>query len=106
MDTAYEKGDWNMTVTAAVHCAISSADALTVKFKGVRHSGMRHESVVRLLNTLEIQDISKKNRQLLNLLRLKSAAEYEHRLMSQSDAADATRDAERFYSWVREILKE
>jgi len=106
MNESYSKAEWNMAVIAAVHCGISSADALTVKFKGVRHSGMRHEGVVKLLNTLDIPEAYKKNRQLLNILRLKSAAEYEHKLMSQSDASEAVRDTERFYKWVKEVLKE
>jgi len=106
MNDAFTKGDWNMTVVAAVHCAISSADAITVKYKGVRNRGMKHEGVVKLLNDLNLADIGKKNRQLLNLLRIKSTAEYEERLMSQSDASNAIRDAERFHKWVNGLLGE
>lgn len=104
MNAAFAGETWNMAVIAAVHCAISAADALTVKFLGVRNSGTRHEGVVKLLNQLSLVDIGKKNRQLLNLLRIKSTAEYEERLMSKSDAEDAVRDAERFYKWAKEVL--
>ena len=104
MNTAFANSHWNMSVIAAVHCGISSADALTVKFIGVRHSGTRHEGVVKLLSSLNLADIGKKNRQLLNLLRIKSTAEYEERLMSKSDAEDAIRDAERLYAWVNATL--
>ncbi|HLD96727.1 MAG TPA: HEPN domain-containing protein [Candidatus Nanoarchaeia archaeon] len=106
MNAAFAAETWNMAVIAAVHCAISSADALTVKFLGVRNGGTRHESVVKLLNQLNLADIGKKNRQLLNLLRIKSTAEYEERLMSKSDAEDAVRDAERFHKWAKEVLGE
>lgn len=106
MNASFTNGDWNMAVIASVHCAISSADALTVKFLGIRHKGMRHEGVVKLLNELKLDDISKKNRQLLNLLSIKSAAEYEPRLMSQTEASEAVRDAERFYKWAKGVLKE
>ncbi len=106
MNASFANGEWNMAVIAAVHCAISCADALTVKFLGIRHRGMRHEGVSKLLNQLKLEDIGKKNRQLLNLLSIKSAAEYEPRLMSQTEASEAVRDAERFYKWAKEVLKE
>lgn len=100
-----EKTRWNAAVIDAVHCGISSADALTVYYKGVRHSGERHEDVVRLLNDLSVENIGKKIQQLLNLIRVKSAAEYEEKLMTQANALTAARDAERFYTWVKEILE-
>ncbi len=105
MNDAYAKSHWNAAVIAAVHCGINSADALSVKFLGVRHRGMRHEGVARILNEIKLDDIQKKNRQLLNLLRLKSRAEYEPRLISQAEADEALRDAERFYKWMKDILR-
>ena len=106
MNAAFASENWNMAVIASVHCGISAADALTVKFLGVRNSGSRHEGVIKLLSKLNIPDIGKKNQQLSNLLRIKSTVEYEERLMSKSDASDALRDAERFYRWVKEVLVE
>ena len=106
MNAAFASENWNMAVIASIHCGISAADALTVKFLGVRNSGNRHEGVIKLLSKLNIPDIGKKNQQLSNLLRIKSTAEYEERLMSKSDASDALRDAERFYRWVKEVLVE
>ena len=106
MNSAFANDNWNMAVIAAVHCGISAADALTVKYLGVRNSGSRHEAVIKLLSKLNLMDIGKKNQQLSNLLRIKSTAEYEERLMSKSDASDALRDAERFYKWVKEVLGE
>ncbi len=104
MNAAFAIDSWNLAVIAAVHCGISAADALTVKFMGVRNSGSRHESVIKLLSKLNLPEIGKKNQQLSNLLRIKSTAEYEERLMSKSDASEALRDAERFYKWVKEVL--
>ena len=104
MNAAFASDNWNMAVIAAVHCGISAADALTVKFLGVRNSGSRHEAVIKLLSKLNLLDIGKKNQQLSNLLRIKSTAEYEEKLMSKSDASEALRDAERFYKWVKEVL--
>ena len=105
MNKSFTDQNYNSTVLNAIHCAISSADALTVFYKGVRHSGEKHEDVVALINTLGLSDISKKNRQLLNLLQIKNKAEYEETLMTESNALSSIKNAERFFSWVKNLLK-
>jgi len=104
MDDSFAKRNFNATVLNAVHCAMTSADALTVFYKGVRHAGERHEDVIALLNTLGLPDMQNKNRQLLDLLRIKNSAEYEEKLMTETNALDSIKNAERFYKWVKEIL--
>ena len=59
MNESFAKRKFNATVLNAIHCAISSADALTVFYKGLRHAGERHEDVIALLNSLELPDIQK-----------------------------------------------
>ena len=105
MNECLEKRRFNATVVNAVHCAISTADALTVFYKGVRHAGERHEEAISLLNTLGLQDMQSKNKQLLALLHVKNSAEYEEKLMTENNAIDSVRNAERFYKWVKENLK-
>ena len=106
MNDSFAKRKFNSTVLNAIHCAISSADALTVFYKGVRHAGDRHEDVVALLNTLGLPEMQNKNRQLLNLLNIKNSAEYEEKLMTEANALDSIKNAERFFKWVRGMLKE
>ena len=106
MNESFAKRKFNATVLNAIHCAISSADALTVFYKGIRHAGERHEDVVALLNTLELPDMQSKNRQLLDLLRIKNSAEYEEKLMTETNALDSIKNAERFFKWVKGILKD
>ena len=106
MNESFAKRKFNATVLNAIHCAISSADALTVFYKGLRHAGERHEDVIALLNSLELPDIQSKNRQLLDLLRIKNSAEYEEKLMTETNALDSIKNAERFFKWVRDMLKE
>ncbi|MBS3097020.1 HEPN domain-containing protein [Candidatus Woesearchaeota archaeon] len=106
MNDSFAKRKFNPTVLNAIHCAINSADALTVFYKGVRHAGERHEDVVALLNTLGLPDMQSKNRQLLDLLRIKNSAEYEEKLMTETNALDSIKNAERFFKWVRDMLKE
>src|SRR3989339_252710 len=106
MNDSFAKRKFNPTVLNAIHCAINSADALTVFYKGVRHAGERHEDVVALLNTLGLPDMQSKNRQLLDLLRIKNSAEYEEKLMTEANALDSIKNTERFFKWVRGMLKD
>ena len=106
MNDSFAKRKFNPTVLNAIHCAINSADALTVFYKGVRHAGERHEDVIALLNSLELPDIQSKNRQLLDLLRIKNSAEYEEKLMTEANALDSIKNTERFFKWVRGMLKD
>jgi len=109
LDTASEclrTSRWNAAVINAVHCGISASDALTVFMLGVRHAGERHEDAISLLQTVSLPKdvLTAKSRQLSRLLGVKNAAEYEERLMNENDAREAVRDAERFFSWVKEYL--
>lgn len=45
-----------------------------------------------------------KNRQLLDLLRIKNSAEYEEKLMTETNASDSIKNADRFSKWVKEML--
>jgi hypothetical protein len=90
----------------AVHCGISACDAVTVFMLGVRHAGERHEDAISLFQTVGLpRDVlTAKSKQLSRLLGIKNVAEYEERLMGEDDAEEAVRDAERFFSWVKEFL--
>jgi len=96
----------NAAVINAVHCGISTCDALTVFMLGVRHAGDRHEDAISLFQTVGLpRDVLLvKSRQLSRLLGIKNTAEYEERLMDENDAREAVRDAERFLGWVKEFL--
>ncbi len=110
LDTAKEclnAGRWNAATINAIHSGISACDALTVFMVGVRHAGERHEDAITLLQTLTLpKDIlASKGRQLSRLLAIKNAAEYEERLITQKEAAEAVRDAERFLDWAETLLR-
>lgn len=93
---------WNAAVVNAVHCGINACDALTVFMIGVRHAGERHEDAISLLQTLNLPKdvLSNKGRQLSRLLEIKNAAEYEERLISQSETRESVREAERFLQGI------
>ena len=106
MNASYDCKLWNACVVNAIHCAINSADALTVFYLGFRHAGDKHQDIFQLLQKLEIKpkELQNKSQQLLSLLSIKNAAEYEERLMDQQDAENAKKACERFYNWVKEKL--
>lgn len=105
---AHSKNNWNAVVINSIHSVISASDSLLVFFKEIRSSGESHEDVISLLRTLAFDkdEINNKARQLQRLIQIKNAAEYEEKLMSQQDAENSLRDAERFIDWVKTKLGE
>ena len=106
MERSFEAGDWNACVVNAIHCAISSADALTVFYLGFRHAGEKHQDVLQLLQGIdsESKEIHSKNRQLSSLLLIKNRAEYEERMMRKTEAENAMKAAQRYFEWVSEKI--
>jgi HEPN domain-containing protein len=100
---ALDKGRWNASAINSVHAVISSCDALTVFYLGLRSSGERHEDVIDLMAKTNIreEEFSKVKRQVLRVLTKKNLVEYEERLVYQKEAESIFKDAERVYSWVR-----
>ena len=106
MENSLQTGNWNACVVNAIHCAISSADALTVFYLGFRHAGDKHQDVLQLIAQIDFEprDIQSKNRQLSSLLMIKNRAEYEERLMNKSEATNAKKAAMRYHDWAKKML--
>ena len=100
---ALDKGRWNASAINSVHAVISSCDALTVFYLGLRSSGERHEEVIDLMSKANIKEVefTKVKRQVLRVLAKKNLAEYEQRLVYQREAESIFKDAERVYVWIR-----
>ena len=106
MKSEFDNKNYNSCVLCAIHCSISSADALTIFYKGTRHSGEKHQDVIKLMTSLEIVDINNKIKHLSSLLDMKNSLEYEERLTTENGAFIAVKHAERFFLWIKELLKE
>ena len=106
MNCEFEQSRYNSCSLGAIHCCISSADALTVFFKGVRHAGERHEDAVQLLESLEIEReiLKQKVRQFLNVLSEKNKVEYEEKMTSSNGAEAMMKQTQSFYEWIKEML--
>jgi len=97
---------WNGLGLNAVHCAISSADALLVFYAGIRSADDDHLSAVSLLSaSVQISDIGSKRETLRKILVKKSLIEYECRDFSQKEALEIMKLTERFHKWVVSCLK-
>lgn len=98
---------WNAVGLNAVHCAISIADALLVKFGGLRSIDSDHMIVVDLMRQkLNLDDMDNKLASLRRILSKKSLVEYDNTVFSKNDATETMKQSERFYMWARgELLK-
>ncbi len=101
MNERYSKGKYISTVINAIHCCISTADALTVFFKEQRHAGENHLETVNLLKTLNIPELTNKISFFKEVIELKNNAEYGERTLSKNDADLAVRNTEKFFKLLK-----
>lgn len=103
---SFELKEWNATAISAIHSAIAAADALCVYFLGQRHAGESHGDAVMLFNTIDLaeEEVKSNARRINRILGIKKMAEYEERLIYQSEAENAVKDAERLFSFTRDKL--
>jgi hypothetical protein len=101
---AYEGGNWDPAVSAAVHAVINAVDAACVSALGHRAAADDHEAAVGLLlqvSTLEPAKRGLAAKHFKALLALKHAAEYEDRLCEESEARRALQSLGRALAALR-----
>jgi HEPN domain-containing protein len=98
---AKERGNWNAVGLNAIHCAISSSDAMLVFYAGIRSASDDHLAVIELLsNSVKLPEVKSKCETLRRILVKKSIIEYENRDFTQKEALEISKLVERFYSWI------
>jgi hypothetical protein len=91
----------NAVALNGIHCAISAADSLCVRFHGKRSSSKDHSDAVRLLAELFADDEARHQANRLGtILAKKNQVEYEERIFSQVEAANLAKQVERLFAWV------
>ena len=91
----------NAAALNGIHCAISAADSLCVRFHGKRSSSKDHSDAVRLLAELFADEEARREANRLgNILTKKNQVEYEDRMFSQAEASSLARQVERLFAWV------
>lgn len=103
MIQAKEGKKWNAVGLNAVHCVISSSDAMLIFYKGIRSTNDSHLTVIDLLNSINLTEIKSKCMTLRRILVKKNLVEYENRDFTQNEAFEIFKCTKRFYNWV--ILK-
>ena len=99
-------GDWDAAALNAVHCGISSADALLVFKAGVRSGSDSHSDAAALLDRHFAGDeAGPKAGTLSKILSYKNLAAYEDREVSDAEAREAAKLARRFFDAAEAKLK-
>ena len=105
MQDCFIAARWTSAALEAIHAAICANDALTIFVRGIKCSSPRHEDAVTLLQGLVELDGAKDNAiHLLRIIKKKNAVEYDRRSFNQKEAEVITKQAERFFNWVKSIL--
>ncbi len=101
-----KKENWNSVAVLSIHAVISASDAICARFLQLRHGGADHMQAVELLGSLpfERSEIDSKLKQARRIISLKNAAEYEDRLIKQTEAQEMLKDAQRLVEWVENKL--
>ena len=106
MCQAKEMGRWNAVGLNAVHCAISSSDAMLAFYSGIRSASDDHLALIDLLSTsVKLREAKSKSETLRKILVKKSTIEYEDRDFTQKEALELLKLTERFYAWVVSKIK-
>ncbi len=104
MMSTLSAGKPNAAASAAAHCVTNACDALVAYHLGLRCKGQDHREIVALLAGLPIPSVADHQRQILTVLDLKAAAEYEGRDVTLGEARAATERAARVLRWARQNL--
>ncbi|OGX28074.1 MAG: hypothetical protein A2705_01175 [Omnitrophica WOR_2 bacterium RIFCSPHIGHO2_01_FULL_52_10] len=104
MEHAYKNRMWTAVGLNAVHCVISSCDALLVKSQGIRSAVEDHIQVIELLGRAPIAGVEKQAATVRRIIAKKNIIAYEDREFRESDASDIYKQTERFYRWAFEYL--
>lgn len=93
---------FNAAAINIVQGCIASCDAMCVYYLGKRHSGDNHNQAVILFKSIKSTDEYHTNaNRILRILRMKNMAEYEERLIYQSEAEKLFKDYGRFLKFVK-----
>lgn len=97
---ADDRGPGDAIMSNAVLAAIGFADALTMKFGGVKNEGDHAELPRTLRRTLGNRLPTEQETRLGRIIALKNEIQYEHRTASLPEARDLWAQVRRFADWA------
>ena len=102
---SFEDGRFTACGLAAVHAAISAADAVTARNRSEVSSAPDHLEVVKLLRDSLPYGLPPHNeRQLVGLLHVKNEIEYSGHMLTPAKAKILLDQATRFVAWSRSVI--
>ncbi len=104
MQHAYKNRMWASVGLNAVHCVISSCDALLIKSQGIRSANEDHMQSIELLAHSPVADIEKQLATVRRIIAKKNVIAYESRESRENDASNIFKQTERFYRWAFQYL--
>jgi|SRR3989339_968098 len=105
MEASIRIGEWNAASLNAVHCAISSADALLVYNAGLHSAGDSHHNISFLLEQhVKDKEAGPKAKTLAKIIDCKNLAAYEDRELTESEALELAKITRRFFEWMEALL--
>jgi len=105
MLAAFTARHFNAAGTLALQCAISSADALCVYFKGVRSVSKDDLDICELIATIPLPDAKDKSGLLRQIIGRKNLIQYERRNISAKESEELAKAASRFYRWACSLAR-
>ena len=98
---------WNAAGVLIVHAAIAYADAVSIKFGGVKSQSENHYEAVQLLNELVADSEKKKSaiNQLQRIIDHKTSVSYRGELYSRKDIELLWKHCVRFKEWTDLLLE-
>lgn len=104
---SFSLNQWNASAISAIHSGIASLDALCVYYLGQRHAGQNHDDAIVLfknIKQLDREDVDSIVNKVIKILKMKNMAEYEERLVHQTEAQNILKDAERLFEAAKNKL--
>jgi len=100
------KSDWTAGTINVVHACIAGCDAICVYYLGKRHAGENHGDAVKLFRAVKPGDkeVDANAGRLTRIVSIKNIAEYEDRLIYETEAERILKDCERFLAFVKKKL--
>ncbi len=104
MKNAEEEESWNAACLCAIHCTISTIDAITTFHLGLRSTGQGHEETTHLIKKTNLESSDEKAKQYTDIIRLKTKVEYDAEEPTEKEARRGIAQTERIYKWAKAHL--
>jgi hypothetical protein len=95
----------NAAGTLALQCAVSSADALCVYFKGLRSVSQDDLDICELVASIPLPEAAAQAALLRRVIGKKNLVQYERRNVTAKEAEDLARAASEFYRWACSLAR-